>query len=126
MSEALTIDGIPAIEVKIGEISGLFSSPDVKEVYMEAAQAFLDVFRETAPVVTGRFRRSGFIEQGSPDKPDVLFMIDYSICPHAHIVEYGSSRQAPHATIRRATETAAPAVEQVIEDGLKAKLKEQF
>ncbi len=126
MSEVLTIDGIPAIEVKIGEISGLFSSADAKEVYVEAAQAFLEVFRETAPVVTGRFRRSGFIEQGSPDKPDVLFMIDYGICPYAHIVEYGSSRQAPHATIRRATESAASEVESIIEDGLKQKLQEKF
>jgi hypothetical protein len=126
MSNVLTVDGIPAIEVKIGEISGLFSSPDVKDVYMEAAQAFLDVFRETAPVVTGRFRRSGFIERGSPDKPDVLFMIDYGICPYAHIVEYGSAKQAPHATIRRATLSAASEVESVIEAGLKQKLRDKF
>ncbi len=53
-------------------------------------------------------------------------MIDYGICPYAHIVEYGSSRQAPHATIRRATESAASEVESIIEDGLKQKLQEKF
>lgn len=126
MSSVLTIDGIPATEAKIRELSGLFSSADVKDVYMDGARVFLQVFRENAPVVTGRFRRSGFIEQGSPDKPDVLFMIDFAICPYAHIVEYGSSRQAPHATIRRAALTAAPQVEQVIVAGLKQKLASKW
>ncbi len=126
MSTPLLIDGIPVIEAKIAELSGLFSSSEVKDVYMEGAQVFLDVFRETAPVVTGRFRRSGFIERGSEDKPDVLFMIDFKICPYAHIVEYGSVKTAPHATIRRALETAAPQVDRVIEAGLKQKLADKF
>jgi hypothetical protein len=126
MSSVITIDGIPAIEAKLSQLTGLFSSADVKDVYMDGARAFLQVFRDTAPVVTGRFQRSGFIERGSPDKPDVLFLIDYSICRYAHIVEYGSVKEAPHATIRRAVETAAPQVEQVMEAGLRKKLQDKF
>jgi len=122
---SIGVDGITATEDKIGKLSDVFSSAEVKDVYMEGAQAFLDVFRETAPVVTGRFRRSGFIERGSPDKPDVLFMIDYKICPYANIVEYGSARQAPHATIRRAVESSGPAVAQTIAAGLKRELEDK-
>lgn len=123
MTDVLTIEGVPVLEAKFGELSGLFSSADVKDVYMDGARVLLEEFRITAPVVSGRFKRSAFIERGSPDKPDVLFMIDYGICPYAHIVEYGSSRQAPHATIRRAVATAAPRVERAIQAGLKRKLQ---
>jgi hypothetical protein len=115
---SMEVDGMDELQAKLAELADIFSGPEAKEAYMDGAHVLLEEFRATAPVVTGRFRRSGFIERGSPDKPDVLFLIDYSVCRYAHIVEYGSVKEAPHATIRRAVESSGPEVAQVIEDGL--------
>src|SRR5579859_3192792 len=109
------------IDAALRRIGAIFRTDKMKSVYMEAATEFLAEFQRTAPVGdpakekhSGNFRDAGFIAQGSKDKPDVLFMIDYSKAPYANYVEFGTERTPPHGTIRRAAALLGDRVTEVI------------
>ena len=99
------MEGLDAILATLAALKEAVTPKNMKAADMEAAQILLDEFRATAPVVTGRFRRSAFLAQGTPGQPNVLFLIDFKVCPYASIVEFGDRRQAPHHTIQRAMAT---------------------
>ncbi len=123
-SAAFKLEGIAELKANVAKVLDRTSATKLKDVYMDAARAFYQEAHADAPEVTGRFKRSMFISPGDPNKADALFIIDYKICPYAHIVEYGSSKHAPHATIRRAVGTTRPLIARIIGDGLRQALED--
>ena len=96
------MQGLDEILATLSAMKEAVSPKNMKAIDMDAAKILLDEFRATAPVVSGRFRASAFLAQGTPSEPNVLFLIDKKICPYAGIVEFGYRKQKPHHTIQNA------------------------
>lgn len=122
-TKAFQLEGLPELQANIAKVLDRTSAAKLKDVYLDGARVLLNEFRADAPVKTGRFRASGFIAKGDPRKPDALFIIDYKVAPHAHIVEYGSSKHPPHHTVRNAITTTRSLIARVIADGFRAAIE---
>lgn len=121
-SAAFKLEGIAELKANVAKVLDRTSAAKLKDVYMDAARVFYQEAYADAPVVSGKFRGSFFISPGDPTKADALFIVDYKKCRYAHIVEYGSSRHAPHGTIRRAVNSARPLIARTIAEGLQQAL----
>lgn len=122
-TKASKLEGLPELLANIKAVLDKTEAAQLKDVFLDGARVLLNEFRADAPVVTGRFRDAGFIAKGDPEKSDALFIVDLKKAPHAHMVEYGSSKHAPHHTIRNAVTSSRPLIARVIADGFRAALE---
>lgn len=125
--QALRIDGLEAIQSKLGTIMNAIVGKEAKQVYMEAGLILRNQARTNAPVRTGRLRNAIFAGMGDPNKPNVLVGVSYggkgrpTGAPHAHLVEYGSSRwPGGHPYFRPAITQSGPRIGATIKEGLQA------
>src|SRR6266436_757990 len=125
-SKAFQVEGLDELKTAVAGILDRASAENLKDVSMQGAQLLLQEFRATAPVGKppddkhpGSFRDSAFLSKGDPLKPDVLFIIDTKKAPHAHFVEYGTSKMAPMHPIRSAVNSTRSSITGLIADGFR-------
>lgn len=123
-SKLFEIEGLAELKANVAKVLDRTSAQEIKEVYMDGARHFLAEFRADAPVLTGRFRDSGFISPGDPKKPDALFIINYKKAPHAWIVEFGSSKTRAHHTVRDTITTTRALIARIISEGWRSALED--
>ena len=75
---------------------------DCEKIILPAARAI-------APEISGRYKRSlGFAVDEK--KLEAALYSGGQVAPHAHIVEWGSHKMAPHGTMRKAAEASRAAM----------------
>jgi HK97 gp10 family phage protein len=71
----------------------------------DCGEIILPIAQENAPYKTGRYKRSLGYEVNDA-KLEAQLYSNRKIAPHAHLLEWGTSKMAPRAPLRKAAEEA--------------------
>ncbi len=103
---------------------------EAKAVFVKAAQPIRKWARYFAPYDKNRkkgthLRDAILVSPGPKIFPDVLVVVRYKRpgAPHAHLLEFGTVKMAPHPFMRPAVSTGRGEVEQILHKDLLALIK---
>lgn len=129
--KAFQIEGIDEILDNVSRVIDGVSGKKAKEVYYEGGKILRDAARRNAPYDPGRkrgthLRDAIFVDEGPENKPNALVGVRYNPggAPHAHLVEYGSSRSQAQPYFRPAIVSAGPRIGETIKKGLRKIIEE--
>lgn len=124
-AKAFRIEGIAEIQANIAKVMNRAVGTAAKDVYYRAGVILRDRARANAPYDPGRkkgthLRDAIFCGRGDPTKPNVLVGVRYKVpgAPHAHLVEFGTSKWAGKPYFRPALAQSGPQIASTIKDGL--------
>ncbi len=123
---AIKIQGLEKLEASVEKLIKATGKEATGKVLLEQAEIVRDKIKEKAPQgPTGNLKRSP-IAKLMPEKDQypaiAIAGIDRKIAPHAHLLEFGTVKMAPHPFFR-------PAVDETkgqVMDGIKAGLKKNI
>ena len=123
----MKIEGIDRLETRIGLIVAAAKDADkLEKVLLEGAEEVANSARNKAPLgPTGNLKRGirATLLSRLNGQPGAGAGANYRIAPHAHLVEYGTSRSAPHPFLRPAIDETKGRVTTIIGEGLRKIIK---
>lgn len=123
MKVSMKLIGVDALNRKLEKMVKAAGHKNTEPLILKLAETIRDRIRQKAPVgPTGRLKRSP-VAKLMPRKQNMpaiaIAGIDRKIAPHAHLVEFGTSRMAAHPFFRPAVDGCRRGVMERIKDGLK-------
>ena len=118
----IRIDGLKDLEKDFKRLTKSFKPEEVKKASMEAAQIIRDEAERRAPLgPTGNLKKSNVVKPLNKDKkkPSAIAAVDRKVAPHAHFVEFGTSKMTARPFFRPAVELEGPKAAQKFRDSLK-------
>jgi HK97 gp10 family phage protein len=123
--KAFGIEGLKEIQDKLKTKIDDVTGQKVKDLVYENGVILRDRARANAPYDPGRkkgthLRDAIFVSRGDPDKADVLVGVRYRVpgAPHAHLVEYGTSKMQARPFFRPAMAQTGQQIASNIKTGL--------
>ena len=117
--------GMAELERNLKKLGASIYTKEAKAVYTQAGHVIRKWARYFAPYDKTRkkgthLRDAILVSPGPMVFPNVLVTVRYRRpgAPHAHLIEFGTSRAAPHPYMRPAAATGAQEVADVIRKGL--------
>lgn len=123
LTTTLTLEGVPELAAALRKVARDVEADEVIDrALMPAAEMLRDAIRARAPVRTGKLRDAVFAGRGDPRRdpfgPTVLYGVNERKAPHAHFLEFGTSRAPAHPFVRPAVAATAPAAAARIAQGI--------
>jgi HK97 gp10 family phage protein len=123
--KAFAIEGFKELQDKFAAVIDAPSAKEAKQLYYEQGRILRNQARENAPYDPGRkkgthLKDAIFVSAGPEEKPDVLVGVRYKApgAPHAHLVEFGTSKMPANPFFRKAIAQAGPTIASNIKSGL--------
>ena len=125
MVQSITLEGLPELEKKFGKLIAIIDKNETEQELLKSAEMLRDDIKRRAPLgPTGNLRR-GIVAKLFRRKiirnPAAFVAVDYSIAPHAHLVEYGHGGPHPapaHPFFRPALDALTNKIITKIEQGI--------
>ena len=119
----VTLENQDIVSKSLAKLAEAIDEKATLDVMQTAANNLAENVRTAAPLgPTGNLKKGivakVFKEQRKGD-PSSFVGIDYGIAPHAHLVEFGTVKAAPHPFFRHTIDTSKESVRRDISDGLK-------
>lgn len=144
----LELQGLDRLQVKFKRLMGLLSHKELENRFLDAAKVIRDGAKSRAPIAKkGHWQKAGrgggkvWIEPGSlrrgivaksfkgrsKQPPAAMVAIDYSIAPHAHLVEFGArgGQMPAQPFFRPAIDSNRRQVVSIIKHGLQKAIKKE-
>lgn len=123
----IKMEGLEILDAKIKDLIESTDNEHTGKILFKQAEVIRDKIQEKAPQgPTGNLKRSP-IAKLMPDKSNypaiAIAGIDRKIAPHAHLVEFGTSRAPAHPFFRPAVDECSGKVMDGIKDGLKKNIE---
>lgn len=117
----ISLEGVEEILSRVSKLSfrDAAFARGVKEVSRAAADVVAKEARDLVPVRSGTLKSGIFSAFGDPKKPDALAGVNYRKAPHAHLVEYGTSRTKAQPYMRPAIAATRGSVAVMVIDGFR-------
>lgn len=126
MQPDMNLEGIDALNKQLKKLAQSMEPEEVEPMLLEGAQAIAEDARDRAPLgPTGNLKRSltaKLLKRTGNMPPVAVAAVDRKIAPHAHLVEFGTSKAPAHPFFRPSVDTNG---ERVLTD-LKDKLKDKI
>lgn len=117
------VEGLAEFADAVEKLKGKVSGEDVRKVLMRGAFVIRDEAKARVPVDTGKLKESIIATYGKkdPDDLNVLVGVKYGKggAPHAHLVEFGTSKMPPRPFFRPAVSSKKTEAGEKIAEGLK-------
>jgi len=118
--------GLPNALQNLARVAASVNTPAAKKVYIEAGWRVAVWARYYAPFDSSRGKKGAHLRDSILVTPgpllwtDVLVTVRYKRpgAPHAHLIEFGTSKFGGHPFMRPAVATAAKEVEAILRKGL--------
>jgi len=117
MQPTFKVTGMEKMDAVIEKVRNSVGKDNVNDVALKQAEVIRDKIEENAPAgKTQNLKRSPVAK-----KLDnvVIAAIDRKIAPHAHLVEFGTSRAPAHPFFRPAIDSCREKVADGLKDGIK-------
>lgn len=124
----MKIEGMDELDRNIKQLEKATGKKETGEVLVKQAYVIRDRIKDRAPVgPTGNLKRSPvarLMPESSSYPAVAIAGIDRKIAPHAHLIEFGTSRAPAHPFFRPAIDESMPKVIDGIKDGLKKNIED--
>ena len=122
------LNKVEGIDEMLAKLRALKVVPrNAKETFVRAAMVIRDEARDLVPRKSGRLHDAIFAGAGDPKKPDALVGVNQDWrrggAPHAHFIEYGTSKRPAHPFMRPALRAARPTAARIIAEGLRSDIE---
>ncbi len=117
------VEGLADLADAVEKLKGKVSGDEVRRVLMRGAFVIRDEAKARVPVDTGKLKESIIATYGKkdPDDLNVLVGVKYGKggAPHAHLVEFGTSKMQPRRFFRPAVTAKKNETGEIIAEGLR-------
>jgi HK97 gp10 family phage protein len=115
------LEGLTELSAQLKDLAKSCNPDDVEAIVVKGAKVMAAAVKAKAPEgPTGRLKRSIKVKKMRPhgmNPAPVIVAVDRKIAPHAHLVEFGTSKAPPHEFFRPALdETEGPVTQQIIQE----------
>ena len=127
MNNEVKIEGLDKLEANVKKINDSVDKEQTGKILIKQAEIIRDRIRDKAPQgPTGNLKRSPvakLMPENASYPAIAIAGIDRKIAPHAHLVEFGTSRAPAHPFFRPAVDECQRQVMNNIKNELKDKIE---
>jgi len=122
----IKIDGLKELEKDFKRLTKCFKPEEIKKVAVDSAEIIRADAERRAPLgPTGKLKKSNVVKTLDRNKkrPAAIAAVDRKVAPHAHFMEFGTSKMAAKPFFRPAVETQGDKAASKFRDSLEKLVK---